>query len=151
MDWRYAQFESKASSRLAWWITAFVSFFLIPGICVGFGSFVFVDYFNSAERNNCFQPKLVEIVGFLALFLSQVVQYSADSELYWFRRQRSNGVIDTGLWRYSRHPNYFGEILFWWGLYLFQFDANFNYPIGAFAVSVIFLVGSVPMMEEHMQ
>lgn len=50
----------------------------------------------------------------------------ADQQLYRFIKDRKhhNTVLSTGLWRYSRHPNYFGEFLLWWAFYLFALDAN---------------------------
>lgn len=55
------------------------------------------------------------------------------------------------MWRYSRHPNYFGEICFWWGIYIYTFDISFSLPIGAFLVTLMMLFGSVPMMENYIQ
>jgi len=49
----------------------------------------------------------------------------ADVQLRAFQRAKNrNGVLDTGLWRYSRHPNYFGECCVWWGAYLMALPAD---------------------------
>lgn len=50
----------------------------------------------------------------------------ADRQLTRFKAQAENAgqVMDQGLWRYSRHPNYFGEFCVWWGLYLLAADAG---------------------------
>ena len=52
-------------------------------------------------------------------FLAVVLETIADEQMRIFRRTNSIGLsMQKGLWAYSRHPNYLGEILFWWGLYL---------------------------------
>ena len=50
----------------------------------------------------------------------------ADAQLARFRATLGNAgtVLDRGLWRYSRHPNYFGECCVWWGFYLLAADAG---------------------------
>jgi steroid 5-alpha reductase family enzyme len=50
----------------------------------------------------------------------------ADLQLYRFKANADNTgkVLDTGLWRYSRHPNYFGEFCIWWGFYLFAVSSG---------------------------
>jgi steroid 5-alpha reductase family enzyme len=50
----------------------------------------------------------------------------ADAQLARFKADAANrgGVMDEGLWRYSRHPNYFGEFCVWWGFYLLALDAG---------------------------
>ena len=55
----------------------------------------------------------------LAMF-GIAIESIADTQLLWFKRKPSNKgqVMDAGLWRYSRHPNYFGEACTWWGIYL---------------------------------
>ncbi len=62
-------------------------------------------------------------------------------------------MIPPGLWSVSRHPNYFGEVLFWWGLYLF---VPLAYPtfwwviVGPLAILLLFLSTSIPLMERHL-
>lgn len=60
------------------------------------------------------------LAGLLLALFGLAWEAIADQQLTRFRRQPSSAgqVLDTGLWRYSRHPNYFGECLVWWGLFL---------------------------------
>jgi steroid 5-alpha reductase family enzyme len=63
-----------------------------------------------------------------------------------------NSNIDMGLWRHSRHPNYFGEVLFWWGLWIMQMGINPQKWItvaGPVIMVFLFVFISIPMMEKH--
>ncbi|MCU0988850.1 MAG: DUF1295 domain-containing protein [Xanthomonadales bacterium] len=63
----------------------------------------------------------------LALWLvGMFFEVVGDWQLARFRRDRktADAVLDTGLWRYTRHPNYFGEALLWWGIYLVALSAG---------------------------
>ena len=55
-------------------------------------------------------------------------------------------MINVGLWRWSRHPNYFGEIMWWWGMWLFS-QASGGAPVwgvaGPLAITLLFLFVSV--------
>ena len=55
-----------------------------------------------------------------------VFEAVADAQLAAFRRNETNrgGVMDRGLWAYTRHPNYFGECCVWWGFFLLALDAG---------------------------
>jgi steroid 5-alpha reductase family enzyme len=80
----------------------------------------------------------------------------ADAQLWRFRRDpASRGrVMDRGLWRWSRHPNYFGEICVWWGLWLAATPAPFAALTVCSPLLVTFLlakVSGVPMAERHMR
>jgi steroid 5-alpha reductase family enzyme len=59
-------------------------------------------------------------LGVLVWVLGFVFETAGDEQLRRFKADASNKgkVLDTGLWRYTRHPNYFGDACVWWGLYL---------------------------------
>lgn len=69
---------------------------------------------------------LIAYVGVTLWVVGFAFEAIGDWQLARFKANPSNKgqVMKRGLWRYSRHPNYFGEFLLWWGLYLVAFDAQ---------------------------
>jgi steroid 5-alpha reductase family enzyme len=85
-----------------------------------------------------------------------VVKAVADRQLRRFLRTRrdTSAVVETGLWRLSRHPNYFGEVSFWWGLGLFGLAADPRWAwtvVGPLSITVLFLAVSIPWMDRRMR
>ncbi|HAC81564.1 MAG TPA: hypothetical protein DCG06_14795 [Deltaproteobacteria bacterium] len=80
-----------------------------------------------------------------------LIELVADEQMRAFVRQRTPGAhMESGLWRYSRHPNYFGEMLFWLSLWLFALAAAPAYwwtGIGVLAMFLMFVFASIPMMD----
>jgi steroid 5-alpha reductase family enzyme len=67
------------------------------------------------------QPlQLLDYAGATLVIAGIIVEGVADAQLTAFRADAGNRgrVMDHGLWRYSRHPNYFGEFCVWWGFFL---------------------------------
>jgi steroid 5-alpha reductase family enzyme len=63
-------------------------------------------------------------------------------------------VMNQGLWRYSRHPNYFGEALLWWGIYLIALAASAPFWVLVSPIFMSFLllrVSGVPLLEEDLK
>ena len=90
-------------------------------------------------------------VCFLCLSLgAAAMQGIADIQMHKFRKNRSGSFIRVGLWKYSRHPNYLGEILMWWGIALAVLCAApsaWYLMAGAVANTVLFLAVSIPMAD----
>ena len=91
------------------------------------------------------------IVFFLLSIGATVMQGIADIQMHRFRKQKTGGFIRDGLWKYSRHPNYLGEIMMWWGVALFAFvclPTKWYYLIGAAINTLLFLFISIPMADK---
>ena len=79
-----------------------------------------------------------------------VMQGIADCQMHRFRRNRNGVFIREGLWKYSRHPNYLGEIIMWWGVALSVISVFPNVwylGVGALANTVLFFAVSIPMAD----
>jgi steroid 5-alpha reductase family enzyme len=83
-----------------------------------------------------------------------VIEAVADAQKSAFRSREVNRgrFVATGLWRYSRHPNYFGEILVWWGIFLyavpFLHGAAFAVVLGPVFITLLLLfVSGIPLLE----
>jgi len=63
---------------------------------------------------------LIGLAGAVIAVLGLIFETIADAQLVRFRKNPANegAVMDKGLWRYTRHPNYFGDACVWWGLWL---------------------------------
>jgi steroid 5-alpha reductase family enzyme len=92
--------------------------------------------------------------GAVIWLVGLVVEAVADAQKSAFRAKEENRgqFIASGLWRYSRHPNYFGELLVWWGLFVFAVPvlhgAAFAVVIGPIFITVLLLfVSGIPLVE----
>jgi len=85
----------------------------------------------------------------LAGFYFQAV---ADYQLAVFVKKRNPGeIMQTGLWKYSRHPNYFGEILMWWGIFIITLPLENSFYFIISPLSITFLlvfVSGIPLLEK---
>jgi len=109
--------------------------------------------------NTVQQPpiNLLDLAGWALWFTGFLLQSIADAQKFSFRSQKENKgrFITSGLWRYSRHPNYFGEICMWVGLALTATSCingnTFNYLAWlspAFDAFLLLFVSGVPMLEK---
>ena len=79
----------------------------------------------------------------------------ADSNMHKFQKTRTSKdqIIDVGLWKHSRHPNYLDEIMFWYGVAAFTILANLSVwylIIGAIINTGLFVFISIPLAENHL-
>jgi steroid 5-alpha reductase family enzyme len=100
-------------------------------------------------------PGLLTALGAAAWVIGFAVEAASDAQKYAFRNDPGNSGrwIQTGLWRYSRHPNYFGEALLWWGLFIVALPelsgALALTAIGPAALTLLLLfVSGVPLLEK---
>lgn len=144
-DWRYLDIR-KVTGGAYWWASAF-GLHLFPSAIVFLGLLPTHAAFVS--------PRPLGPLDALALLVTTAaiaIETLADEQLIRFRQRPSAAVCNIGLWRYSRHPNYFGEISFWVGLWLFGLAAGAPWwtALGPVAMLALFLFTSIPLMERHL-
>lgn len=145
-DWRYPMVRERAG-RLELLADLF-GIHLIPTVQVFLGMVPVYVAVALPGRDPGWVDAVALVVGVGAVLLELV----ADGQMRRFVRERSDGaVMDRGLWGWSRHPNYFGEISFWFSLGLFGIAASpgdwWWLLAGGVAMLAMFLGASIPMME----
>lgn len=149
-DARYTAFRVRYGADRYWWVSYF-QVFLLQGALVLLVSAP-LQYAASAPGPD--PIGVLDVVGAALALFGAGYEAVADAQLAaWKRRPDRGEVMDEGLWRTSRHPNYFGEVLVAWGFWLFCADQ----PLGALLVFAPLLmtfllvrVSGVAMLEEHM-
>ena len=144
-DWRYR--DIKANNPRTAQLIVFTGIMLMP-TCLVFLGTVPYWYLLLAEQLN---PVLPAIGGFIIL-AGTILEHLADTSMRRYKRNPNrSSYIDEGLWRYSRHPNYFGEILIWVGVFIAGL-VNFHFfsLAGVVLIILLFTCISIPMMERHM-
>ena len=147
-DWRYADFRRMGA---AYWPISFLGFHLMPTVIVFLGCLSLVPALTAGSR----PIGVLDLLAAAVMLAAIGIESAADRRLRRFLASpREPGrILSTGLWALSRHPNYFGEVLFWWGLYLFGLAANPGWwwtIAGPAAITLLFLAISVPMMDKRM-
>ena len=143
-DWRYTMLNEKTG--VFYPIINFVGIHMVPTLVV-YGCILPAVYAicEGLEAN-------IASVLFLCLSLGAVfMQGIADVEMHKFRKHRDGAFIRQGLWKYSRHPNYLGEILMWWGVALSVVCAApnaYHLVLGAVANTILFFAVSIPMADK---
>ncbi len=142
-DWRYTMLKEKTG--VFYPIINFVGIHMVPTLVV-YGCILPAVY---AIREGL-EANFASILFLCLSFGAAAMQGVADIEMHKFRKHRNGTFIHTGLWKYSRHPNYLGEILMWWGVALSVVCVAPNalhLAAGAVANTVLFLAVSIPMAD----
>ncbi|MFX1589568.1 MAG: DUF1295 domain-containing protein [Promethearchaeota archaeon] len=136
-DWRYVNYRQKLGRNF--WVINLIGLQLMPTILVYLGSISLYPILSLEGELFGVLDILAIVVTIIAILFEAI----ADQQLYKFvqNRESPQEIITKGLWAYSRHPNYFGEILFWWGLFLFGLSADMSFYwaiIGPISITILF-------------
>ena len=144
-DWRYTDLKNKTGA-----FYPFVNFFgihmvptLIVYACV-------MPVFMVIQAGVAFNPWSIPF--FAVSILAATWQGIADCQMHKFRKNGTGGFIRVGLWKYSRHPNYLGEIMMWWGIAgyaVMLMPSAWYLLVGATLNTLLFLFISIPMADKR--
>jgi steroid 5-alpha reductase family enzyme len=149
-DFRYTQWRKEQGSR--WWWISFFKVFLLQGILMLIIASPLLTVQSVANVSSLIVVNVVGIavwgIGFFFEAVSdyQLARFKSDS-------QRQGKLLTSGLWHYSRHPNYFGDTMQWWGFYLLAAASGYWWTIFSPVIMTLLLlrVSGVTLLEKTMK
>lgn len=147
-DFRYKKWREEWGKWF--YLRSFLQVYLLQGllmVVVGY-SFIHVSIFGGGS---ILSP--IVFAGLLIWLIGYFFEVVGDWQLDMFIRSRppAGNILSTGLWKYSRHPNYFGEVTMWWGIWLMILSLPFSYMALISPLTITFLilrVSGIPMLEK---
>lgn len=146
-DFRYANWRKEWGNRQPW--IAFYKVFMLQGAIMWVIAtpimFVFISHTS--------KPGILAYIGLFVFIVGLLFEGIADRQLKHFKSYPPNKgkIITTGLWKYSRHPNYFGEALLWWGIGIYSFSVSgfwLSFASPLIMSLLLRFVSGVPFLEE---
>lgn len=149
-DPRYVTWQDQKGTAAVLFALAWI--FMLNG---GFGIIMSLPSF-AVNSSSIPGLNLLDLLGTLIWLKGFYWESVSDYQLFSFMKNPANKgkIMDQGLWQYSRHPNYFGEITMWWGVYLIALSVYYGWltiiaPI-AITITMCFVTG-IPMNEKPME
>ena len=151
-DWRYKAIRRSTGGGLAFLLISFFGFHMMPTLIVFMCMLPATAAFSTDAS---FSP--FSIIFFVVALGAVAIETYADYHMNLFKKDLADGYVSGccryGLWRNARHPNYFGEILFWWSIYfmvLLTIPDQWYLFIGALANTLMFALVSIPLAEARL-
>lgn len=149
-DFRYQVWRNAVGT--AWWWRSFFKVFLLQGTILWIVSAPLIAAQISSIPNHLAWLDYLAIMFWLIGFFFEAV---GDWQLMHFKANSNNRgkVLQTGVWRYTRHPNYFGDATQWWAFYLFALATGnwwtFFSPV--IMTTLLLRVSGVTLLEKNLK
>jgi steroid 5-alpha reductase family enzyme len=147
-DFRYKKWRDEWGKWF--YVRSYFQVYLLQGllmVAVGY-SFVHVSVFGDSSALSW-----ISIAGLLVWLVGYFFETVGDWQLDKFiaNKPAPGEVLSSGLWRYTRHPNYFGEVTMWWGVWIMIISLPLSYIALVSPLMITFLilkVSGIPMLEK---
>lgn len=146
-------------SRYATWRNQWGKWFLVRSyfqvyLLQGFLLFLIVLPVLSLQKNSTGSWQVLDIIAIIVWITGFLFEFFGDLQLKFFVNDPKNKgkILQTGLWKYTRHPNYFGEVMLWWGIWIFSVSTSpWWIVIGPLTITFLILrVSGIPLLEKKM-
>ncbi|MEX0324828.1 MAG: DUF1295 domain-containing protein [Puniceicoccaceae bacterium] len=143
-DYRYAAMRERNQPFV--WKSLYIVFLLQAGLAW----FISLPLLGAVSGQNAFG--LIDWLGVAAVLVGIFFESVGDFQLAFFKAKAENKskVMDRGLWRFTRHPNYFGDFCVWWGFYLLALSAGawWSLPAPLLMSFLLLKVSGVSLLEK---
>jgi steroid 5-alpha reductase family enzyme len=150
-DFRYRQFRKNYGENRYWWISFFQTF-LLQGVLMWLISVPLLGAQYYGLRNTL---SIFDYLGITFWFIGFCFEAGGDYQLALFKADTTNKgkVMDKGFWRFTRHPNYFGDSSVWWGYGFLCLASGSHLPVlGSLLMTVLIIkVSGVALLEKSLK
>ncbi len=150
-DFRYAQFRKNYGEHRYWWISFFQTF-LLQGVLMWLISAPILGAMLYPQNSNL---GILDFIGIAFWIIGISFEAGGDFQLAKFKSNPNNKgkVLNTGFWRYTRHPNYFGDSAVWWGYGFICLAAGSYIPVlgSILMTALIIKVSGVALLEKTLK
>ena len=147
-DFRYKEFRRNYGPKRYWWFSFFQTF-LLQGVLIMIVSLPLLGINSSASSGDL---KLLDYIGIVVWLIGFIFEAGGDFQLARFKRDLANKgkVLNTGFWKYTRHPNYFGDSAVWWAYAIFSIAAGSYWQIiGSIVMTLLIIkISGVALLEK---
>jgi steroid 5-alpha reductase family enzyme len=147
-DFRYQEFRRNYGPKRYWWFSYF-QVFLLQGALIMIVSLPLLGVNLSSSSGDL---NVLDYMGILVWLIGFSFEAGGDYQLMRFKRNIKNKgkVLNTGFWKYTRHPNYFGDSAVWWAYALFSIAAGSYWQIiGSVIMTLLIIkVSGVALLEK---
>jgi steroid 5-alpha reductase family enzyme len=149
-DFRYREFRRKYGENRYWWISFFQTF-MLQGLLM----WIISAPLLGAQFSGQDKPiGILDYIGIILWIIGFIFESGGDFQLAVFKSNPSNKgkVLDTGFWKYTRHPNYFGDSAVWWGYGFLSLAAGSYLPaLGSVIMTVLIIkISGVALLEKSL-
>lgn len=146
-DFRYQKFRKDFGEKRYWWVS-FFQVFMLQGVLLWLVSApLYIVNFNSDAQ----QLTSLEVIGIIVWFVGFMFEAIGDYQLSEFKQDRKNKnrLMTRGLWKYTRHPNYFGDAMVWWGFGIISISSGIYWGLLSSVLMTFLLIkiSGVAMIE----
>ncbi|MFB6291098.1 MAG: DUF1295 domain-containing protein [Candidatus Bipolaricaulia bacterium] len=148
-DFRYAQMRENWGNRA--YLISYIRIFLLQGFLMLVISYPLL-LINFLPKEGLGALDYLGISVWLLGFGFEVIGDYQLSDFIQHRKSEDNRIMTEGLWKYTRHPNYFGEALLWWGVYFLAASGPYGWTgvLSPIAIGYLLLfVSGVPPLEKR--
>ena len=149
-DFRYREFRRKYGPQRYWWISYFQTF-LLQGLLIMIVSLPLLGISLSPHQGNL---NILDYIGIIFWLIGFTFEAGGDFQLVRFKKDPENKgkVLDSGFWKYTRHPNYFGDSSVWWAYALFSLAAGSYWQVvGSVIMTLLIIrVSGVALLEKSL-
>ena len=150
-DFRYQEFRQNYGPKRYWWFSYFQTF-LLQGILIMIISLPLLGInYNNSNGN----LQILDYLGIIIWLIGFTFESVGDFQLSNFKKDSKNKgkILHTGLWKYTRHPNYFGDSAVWWAYGIFSIAAgSYWQAIGAVIMTLLILkISGVSLLEKTLK